>query len=115
MVDKREGEAMKKPFQIGERVAVYYNESPNRYVGTITGVSDTYIDFKTDYGALFGAHIKQCRRLKPKKKAREWQILFVTNATNRTSFHKVYPGGWKVNYKGTALETYELIRVREVL
>lgn len=99
---------MKRPLQIGERVAVYYNESPNRYVGTITGVSDTYIDFKTDYGALYGAHIKQCRRLKPKKKPREWNLLLCKDG----SWGTIHPGKIKTDKVGNK---YELVRVREVL
>lgn len=64
---------MKKPFAVGERVAVY---DQDRVTGVITKViSDTMCmvrvakeDFDCEY------HVKQLRRLKPKREPREWTV-----------------------------------------
>lgn len=69
---------MKKPFAVGDRVAVYATSSGT---GIITNVlSDTQCTVKVDekpnqyitYSAVF--HVKQLRRLVKRKPAREWWI-----------------------------------------
>lgn len=63
---------MKKPFQIGDRVRIYYSEMklnrpmPLSEIGKVLAVEGDllHIDNGTD---LFWSHVKQCRRLIPKK------------------------------------------------
>lgn len=69
---------MKNTFKPGDRIAIY-NSFPDigwkRLVGTIeySNCYSGYVQVKTDDGVMGrGFHYKQCRRLKVKKKRREW-------------------------------------------
>lgn len=77
---------MKEPFKVGDRVAVYGPDSSGErhefagcmdgYRGTVTDVNPTVINgikVRMDkYGSpTLYMHPKQCRRLRPKRKARE--------------------------------------------
>lgn len=61
---------MKKPFAVGDRVAVYSKHE--RVVGTITDTDGTcnLMDIQLTDGSLRCVHPKQCRRLKPRTKRR---------------------------------------------
>lgn len=70
---------MKEPLKVGDRVAVYGALSTtHRYVGTVEDVSMDKVRILFDETDMSDntqrewAHEKACRRLKPKRKAREW-------------------------------------------
>jgi hypothetical protein len=95
--------------KIGDRVAVY--ETCKRYTGTIEDVSPVaphhtvrvYFDQPSEDGNSQRGYVhpKQCRRLKPKAKPREWLM----HAQTYTIYDVSHPD---------ANDTDRFIRVREV-
>lgn len=65
------GASMRKAFEVGERVRVY-GKLHEPFVGTVGHISDdgTLLVRYLDGG--YPVHPKQCRRLKAKRKPREW-------------------------------------------
>ena len=99
---------MKRPFKIGERVCATFKNG--RFVGEVAKTEDKFTGIIGDEGTgywLFQTHL--VRRLKPKKKAREWQLLFI-KATGEIFQH--YPGDTTIHLHD---KDYELVRVREVV
>ena len=76
---------MKTPLKVGDRVAIYgMVRGDNDRMYSFSGynsatVSETYdsgfIHAKDEDGLVFYLHPKQCRRLKPRAKAREWTLV----------------------------------------
>lgn len=79
---------MKKPFQTEDRVKVYATllGTKAETAGTVTYVgSDDRLSVKLDTGKEIWAHVKQCRRVVPKKKKWEWRYVPVMDSQpNRT-------------------------------
>lgn len=71
---------MKKPFQVGDRIAVYFGFE--RYTGTITEIrQDGFLKYVEDGrgdGALIFAHPKACRRLVKRKRRELWVNILST-------------------------------------
>ncbi len=68
---------MKRPFEVGDRVAVY-NEK-NRYAGETIESSypdSDYLIVRLNNGRIVTAHKKQCRRLVKKERRRIWILPF---------------------------------------
>lgn len=61
---------MKKPFKVGERVAVYHGAA--RFVGHIKDIRNGTVLVEESYGESQFWHPKQCRRLVSKEKRRVW-------------------------------------------
>lgn len=62
---------MKKPFQVGDRVAVYWYDG--RFKGRVLSVNGDLLAVQFDSGQQRRSHAKQCRRI-VKRKPREWWI-----------------------------------------
>lgn len=80
-----------KAFQVGDRVAFYYEE---RYVGIITGISGDgkICQIKTTDGKSYFniVHTKQCRHLKKRELRRVW--VFFDKVGNTVGPVKHDPG-----------------------
>lgn len=98
---------MKKPFQIGERVCATY--PGGKYIGEVVKSNDQFTSILGDNGTgfnMFETHM--VRRLKPKKKAREWSLLLRKDG----SYGTIHPANTKAGKIG---KNYEVVRVREIL
>lgn len=72
-------------FKVGDRVAIYTPDG--RYTGTVDHIEEggVYAMIDGDVGAQ-RYHPKQCRKLKPKAKAREWWVAQQNAGPTITSF-----------------------------
>ena len=96
---------MKKPFQIGERVCATY--PGGKYIGEVVKSNDQFTSILGDNGTGFNMfETYMVRRLKPKKKPREWQIVIYEN------HQMLHQANTKVNLLHS---NGEIVRVREVL
>lgn len=68
-----------KQIMVGDRIAAYYREIPHRIVGRVVDVypDKATLDFRTIKGEIYGAHIKQCRKLKKKEKPLSVEFEFI--------------------------------------
>lgn len=97
---------MRKPFEkgfdVGQKVAVYGRMK--RVVGVIDTIrEDGLLEVPVKGDGIWVAHPKQCRRLKPKHKAREWWA-FKSAGLSWTMSEEKPKGCW-----------IEIVKVREVL
>jgi hypothetical protein len=106
-------------FKIGDRVAVYGEilgvKSPaDRKLGTVAAVAkdgDLRVRFEEEFDGdrEWYVHPKQCRRLKPKAKPREWELMGTAEPNLISSSYTHRPA-----ISGPKLEPGERVRVREV-
>lgn len=97
---------MKKPFAVGDRVRVYSGQD-GIMVGVVEGADDVQVMVNIPgKKGLWLAHVKQCRRLVPRKPAREWTLFGHPSSCTSNYVHKPV--------MGPDLEFDEVIRVREV-
>lgn len=103
----------RKPFRVGDKVHFYASlPAPLRcgaHVAEVTHVNQdgSYLEVDLGDGITRGAHPKQCRRLKPKRKPREFRIAVIRQ-----------PEGVYFKILGDneiAAPDAEMIHVREVL
>lgn len=79
----------KRPLQKGDRVAAYWTDSlgrPKREVATVVKREGDRVDLDWVNGQPDFAHIKQCRRLKPKRKAREFHMNWYRDDDGENGF-----------------------------
>lgn len=108
---------MKKPFEVGEKVAVYNGMC--RSIGTVKFTSPDTVTIGVvihEVNNVIWFHPKQCRRLKPKKKFKYGKELwFGRNKSFDTGSQQWINENW-VLINHTVLDLYaETVHVREIL
>jgi hypothetical protein len=70
--------------KVGDMVAAYdyQDTNPRRVVGVVWSVDGDAVGIETTAGEHFAAHIKQCRKLRPKSK----EVIYCTKYPNTPNF-----------------------------